>query len=358
MTSRRLTFFLSLFMLGASHLSAQEQYVRIVSYNVENFFDTTDDPETDDDDFLPDGELRWTKGRFHNKVNRISWVISTLGGWQYPDIVALVEVENEEVVRKLVQSQSLRKAGYKYLVSDGADPRGIDVALLWRSDCLRLKKAHEIPQYGQLMFYPHGKDKRSKSDRAGTGRNTLWVTLEVRGTGELLELFVVHAPSRRGGARSTQEKRMTVMAKIRQVVDRLFQQNAKAKILLLGDFNDNPNNRSVEQVLGAIPLQRAKGQYRKDQLYNLAAPLFAKGRGSHYFSGNFWMPDQIIVSGTLLQCGAPLQLQAPGMQIYAPDDIQDNGRPLRTYKGTHHAGGYSDHFPIYADFISQTPCKE
>ncbi|MDO5036473.1 MAG: hypothetical protein Q4D93_05895 [Porphyromonas sp.] len=331
--------------------------LRIVSYNVENLFDTTDNPDTQDNEFLPTSHKGWTEGRYKAKVKRLGSVLSEIGGWDFPDIIGLVEVENETVVKALAESSSLRPARYDYLVSEGTDPRGINAALMWRRDHLQLVEAHEIPHYGSTMFYPHEEDARHRNkgkEQLGRdqGRNTLWVTLKETSTGEQIDLFVVHAPSRRGGDRATERKRIRVMEKLKQVVTRLISHNSNAKIIILGDFNDNPDNRSLRKGLGAIPLEQAKGKYRKDRLYNLASPLYRSGKGTHHYKEGYWMPDQIIVSGALLSPREPMRIQEKhGLQIYDPKKLQRKGRPYRTYQGGHHTGGYSDHFPIFVDII-------
>ena len=325
---------------------------RVVSYNVENLFDTIDDPETDDKDFLPEGSYHWTKGRYRNKVENISRTLSRIGEWDYPALIGLVEIENVQVIRDLTDAKALRKMDYRMSVSRGADPRGIDVALLWDPKLFRRVDAHEIPHYGDLLSYPLRRDPRTKRERSGSGRNTLWVTLEQRHSGALLDVFVVHLPSRRGGVRTTSADRERVAAKIYRVIQDLYEERPDARVLIMGDFNDEPHNRALTTALRTISPDTEGGEIRPRQLYNLAAPREREGKGSHYFGRQYWLPDQIIVSGSLLLDGAPLKVSDPSMSIYEPGFLQERkSRPRRSFKGLHYTGGFSDHYPVFVDLI-------
>lgn len=320
---------------------------RVVSYNVENLFDIEDDPATDDKEFLPDGSYRWTENRYRRKVRNISSTLSRLGEWGYPALIGLVEVENVKVVRDLVYSEALRKEDYRMSVSRGADPRGIDVALLWDPKLFRRVDAREIPHYGDLLSYPLRRDPRNKVERSGTGRNTLWVTLEQRHSGALLDCFVLHLPSRRGGVRSTSADRVRICEKLRRVIDDLLEQRPDARILIMGDFNDDPDSPSIIRGLQAKPVGEEPPQ--DHVLYNLAS---AASMGSHYFDRHYWLPDQIIVSGALLRSGSPIYVRERTMEVFTPTFLKDRRqRPRRTYQGLYYAGGYSDHYPVYIELV-------
>ena len=241
---------------------------------------------------------------------------------------------------------------YRMSVSRGADPRGIDVALLWDPKVFRRVDAHEIPHYGDLLSYPLRRDPRTKHERSGSGRNTLWVTLEQRHSGTLLDVFVVHLPSRRGGVRSTSPDRERVCAKLYRVVQDLFDKRPDARVLIMGDFNDAPHNTALTMGLQAIPPGDEPSAIRPHQLYNLASTKEEEGKGSHYFAKQYWLPDQIIVSGTLLDEAGEIRVGGQSMEIYAPDYLQDQRhRPRRSFKGPHYTGGFSDHYPVYVDLI-------
>lgn len=340
---------LSTISCDVSNAQSSEQ-VRMMFYNVENLFDTLDDPSTDDEAFTPEGEMEWTEGRYHNKLSRISWVISNIGEWGFPSIIGLGEVENKQVVRDLLDTPKLRSIDYRFAVSDGADPRGIDVALIWNNEDFKYIRAHEIPHYGEPLYYPINKDPRSISERGGMGRNTLWVTLEAKNSRERFEVFVLHAPSRRGGALPTQRKRVEVLGKIREVVDMLIKKDPRTHIIIMGDFNDNPSNKALKQILRAADYFHDTA-FRDTQLYNLAYPIERIGKGTHKHQGDLWIPDQMIVSGSLLNGKSQAVIVGPKLHIYKHKELIDKrgNHARRSFRGTHYTGGYSDHLPIYAD---------
>lgn len=332
-------------------MSGQEK-LRIVSYNVENLFDTVDDPQTDDDAFLKEGAYHWTEDKYHRKVKQTASVLAGIGEWGYPALIGLVEVENQAVVSDLVDHKQLRNQDYRMAVSRGADPRGIDVALLWHPRYFRQVAAYEIPHYGKPLYYPLRRDPRTKQQRSGMGRSTLWVVLESKKTGVLLDVLVVHLPSRRGGVRTTSEKRGVVCGKIRRVLNYIGTQREVPRVVLMGDFNDTPSNVALKDSLQTFSATDAQGHYMQERLYNLAIPLQKAGKGTHYFGKSQWLPDQIMVSGALLDSELGAYIDPPVQKIYSPAYLRQGQRPKRSFRGTHYSGsGYSDHFPVYVDLI-------
>lgn len=321
---------------------------RIVMYNVENLFDTFDDPDTDDKDFLPDGAMHWDKPKYHDKLGRIAQVLSDIGGWGYPGIIGLCEVENALVIQDLLKRRELARASYRFAITEGGDSRGIDVALLWDSRVYRRLRQREIPAY-PLSDNRLWIDYHEKLPRHG-GRHALWTTLKHSPTGEILEVILVHAPSRRQGTRSTSKQRIKVMTRIRKIIDDILQTTPDRHIVLMGDFNDNPTDRSVSMTL------QAKTPHRGDSIdtlsiYNMSMLTLLERQGSHRHQGRTWLPDQIIVSGSLLhRASGLLRVSHQGTKIFDPKYLRRrDGNPLRSFKGTHYAYGYSDHFPVYID---------
>lgn len=319
---------------------------RVMFYNVENLFDTKDDPETDDREFLPSSELNWTESRYRRKLKSIAWVISNISGWYYPGIVGLVEVENETVIKDLITQPSLVKANYQYAVSKGADPRGIDVALLWDSKRYKLVHANEVPHYGRPTNYKLGHDPRTLQERDGKGRNSLWITLKEIQSGKMIDVFVVHAPSRRGGVRTTSVKRSDVTRKLQRIIANIKKRHPDSRILVMGDFNDNPSSPAIRQSLQAYRIEPKDSIFDAAKMYNLAYPIEREGEGTHSFEGRLWTPDQIIVSGNLLQ-----EIPQKRIQIFKHSELWNAKRKriYRTYNGHSYNGGYSDHLPIYVD---------
>ncbi|MDO4770804.1 endonuclease/exonuclease/phosphatase family protein [Porphyromonas sp.] len=352
---RRLCVLLFLSVLGTTRLTAQDSIPttdtimsRIVMYNVENLFDTYDDPQTDDKDFLPDGVMHWDKAKYYDKLSRIAQVISDMGQWRYPGIVGLCEVENAQVIKDLLHRRELSKAAYHYAITEGGDPRGIDVALLWDPRVYRNIRLREVPAYpledNRLWTNYH-----EKLPLHG-GRHALWATFRHIATKEVIEVLVVHSPSRRQGTRSTAKQRSMVMSRIRRIIDEIQSTSPDRHIILMGDFNDNPTDRSITLAL------QAKTPLRSDSIdplsiYNMSAPTYMTRHGSHRHKGRAWLPDQIIVSGSLLiRRAGGLRLTQQATRVFDPEYLrQKNGNPKRSFRGNHYAYGYSDHFPVYID---------
>lgn len=352
----RCTAILTLIMLQWTNIFAQDKAtssnpkLRVVSYNVENLYDTVDDPLTDDSEFLPHGAIQWTDTKYKQKLSTIAGVISSIGEWGFPALIGLVEIENSDVIKDLVTHPKLARQDYKQVVSYAADPRGVDVALLWHPKHFKMVDAKEIPHYGSTLYYPYLRDQRSAMQRSGSGRNTLWVTLEEKTTGLYFDVFVVHLPSRRGGVNSTSSKRVKVTEKIAQIISSVQKLRKDARIIVMGDFNDSPSDKAVKNGFSTSMLN-GKDTLIPNALYNLGGPLERQGKGTHYFARKMWLPDQFIVSGTLLDPEQPISIQSGGMKIYSPPNMQIDGRPRRSFRGMRYTGGFSDHYPIYLDLV-------
>lgn len=329
--------------------------IRVMSYNVENLFDTEDDPRTSGDDaFTPEDVYRWTDGKYHRKLYQLASVISEVGKWDYPDVVGLIEIENLEVVRDLSKTDILRQVDYRIAVTRGADPRSIDVALMWNPKTFRQIEAYEIPHYGDLLTYPLRRDPRDKRERSGKGRSSLWVALEERHTGEVFDFIVVHLPSRRGGTNSTSTKREEVNGKLNRVLDLIEAKREVPRIIVMGDFNDSPTNVSVKDSLRSRAINDAHGSFRDKELYNLSSDLEHQGKGSHYFRRRLWLPDQIMVSGNLLDPRSGTRVPDKREVIFSPTFLRRGLAPKRSFRGTRFDyNGYSDHFPVFIDIVTK-----
>jgi endonuclease/exonuclease/phosphatase family metal-dependent hydrolase len=330
---------LTILILFFVPLSGQTNF-RVMFYNVENLFDTIDDPEKDDGDFLPDGVMRWTQGRYRNKLNNIAKVITSAGEWETPALVGLCEVENEKVINDLIKFSPLRKMNYRFVITDSPDPRGIDVALLYQRD-----KFKYLEHNSYTIKFPHNPDRLT--------RNILHVSGQVSSQ-DTLDVFVCHFPSRRGGEKESEPDRMYVASVVKAKSDSLMQIRKNACIVIMGDFNDEPSNRSLLQTLNAQPVSKnisGKG------LYNLFSGFEKrKNTGSYKFQRQWNILDQIIVSGNLIEGSCSIMVHPHTASIFYRDfmliDDGTNGgkRPKKTYHGRRYEGGYSDHFPVIADF--------
>ena len=289
-------------------------------WNLENFFDPFDDPVTLDDEFTARGEKHWNWKRFTHKANGIAKTIlaaSDYGGAP-PDICAFAEVENRFVLRRLKDSTPLEKLDYEIIHRDSPDPRGIDVALLYRKS----------------RFKPLRVEAMRVSEEFDT-RDILYVK-GVLGA-DTVHIFVNHWPSKRGGAAVSGPKRAAAAARlsaacdsirtacdsIRNACDSIRAASPRQQIIALGDFNDTPENVSLP-------------------LHNLAAPLAARGEGTLKYRGNWEMIDQCFVSDT---SGCTMHIFKP-LFLVEPDPAFTGDKPRRTYVGPRHNGGLSDHLPI------------
>jgi len=328
--------------LSAFWVEAQSRGdIRIMTYNTENLFDTADDPITADDDFTPTGRLHWTKEKYHHKLLNIYKVIAGVGGWQPPEIIGLVEIENRQVLNDLLSSTPLSKFKYDIAHYESPDPRGIDVALLFRSDNLTL--LHQEPIYVNFIGQPERKT-----------RNILFVKLLYRNA-DTLCVFVNHWPSRRGGEIETEDLRYEAAKILRQKVNLILKTNPAAKIIIVGDFNDEPSDLSITTYLNAQPVS---DQISPNQLYNLSYHMLKTSKtGTHYFRGHWAILDQVIISGGLLTAYHGLSTKPNNIHIFAADfivqpDPKNLGvKPLPTYSGPKYIGGFSDHLPVYLDLF-------
>ena len=308
----------------------QQQEFRVMFYNVENLFDLYDDPETNDDEFLPDGARNWTPNRYYARLRQTARVINAIGEWGTPALVGLCEVENDTVLTHLINRTPLRNQQYRYCMTRGNDARGINSALLYQRD-----KFKYLGHTSERIHFSH-KKKRS--------RDILHVWGELV-TGDTLDVFVCHFPSRSGGEKETEQSRIDAGRHLRKICDSLYNIRRTPNMLVMGDFNDTPFNKSVRKIV--------KASNPKRNLINLCEDANSLNfGGSHKHQGEWMMLDQIIVSQPLKR-----YLKEGSVQIYCPsfllteDKSKRGKRPLRTYHGYKYEGGYSDHLPIVADFL-------
>jgi len=305
-------------------------YYRLMFYNVENLFDIYDDPKTNDNEFLPDGTLRWTYRRYFNHLRKTAQVISAIGEWGTPALCGLCEVENDTVLVHLLNRTPLKEQHYSYCITNGSDPRGINNALLYQRD--------------KFSYIGHASRKIPFSKKSKRSRDILHVWGKII-NGDRLDIFVCHFPSRSGGEKESEPDRIDAAEFVRSICDSLLNKNINANIVVMGDFNDTPEDRSM--------LLLAKGSTSKTNLHNLFGdPTTLNYFGSHKYQGEWSQLDQMFVSRNFskyLIKGSPC--------IFAADFLlsKKNNRgeqtPLRNYQGPIYRNGYSDHLPIVADFI-------
>ena len=316
---------------GTNNLIKKDSYV-IASYNVENLFDTVNDPDTNDDEFTPESYKHWTKERYEKKIEHLSWVLSHLSN-ELPAIVGLCEVEHKSVVLNLANSKLLKNGNYKVVHEEGPDTRGIDVALMYRSDLFHLIDYKEIP-----VIIPE--DPHSKL------RNILHVIGNFAES-DTFHIFVNHWKSRRGGREETEFKRVAAAKILKKHTDEIFAEKKDANIIIMGDFNDVPKSKSLDKILDATDNTKNPDF---DEFYNLLYDRSLKGEGTNSRDYRWFMLDNLIVSRALRH---GKEFYAEDGQVFKNDKIlyynaKANFKiPNKTYGGKNYYGGYSDHLPVY-----------
>ena len=317
---------LVLLLLLSLPVVAQER-IRLVSYNVENLFDCKDDSLTNDETFLPTSLRHWSEYRYWNKLHAISRALTSIGGDRAPELVALCEVENDSVLHDLTRRSSLRTIRYDYLVTSSADPRGIDVALLYKPTTYR-------PFAHKVLRLPS-----DQIDEGGHVRDVLCVSGELV-TGDTLDVLVCHLPSRLNGRKSTR-LRQRVVSLMCSAVDSISALRAVPHIVVMGDFNDTPDKLALRSLSDNGRMVCITGQLE----------------GSYRYKGQWEQIDHVYLSPMLLDDTHRLHLSPCGAWVASddfltePEPLYGGRRPFRTYNGMRYMGGTSDHLPVCFDLL-------
>lgn len=312
--------------LWSSTTWAQEPF-RVMFYNVENLFDTKDDTLKNDHEFLPEATRKWNYFRYKDKINKIARVIISTGKDNIPDLVGLCEVENDSCLLDLIKYSPLREAGYRYVMTHSPDERGIDVALLYQRGTFKLLEKQVIPVPLERL-------------RKSPTRDILHVAGQVI-SGDTLDVFVCHMPSRSEGEKRTEPYRLFASQILKSSVDSLMKIRQHPYLLVMGDFNDTPHKPSVSQL-------------NEVGLINM---MDDKSGGTYQYRGKWEILDQFLVSGSLLNNKGRIHtVKDQSFIIRYPflleeDDKYGGEKPYRTYHGMKYQGGYSDHLPIAIDLI-------
>jgi len=305
---------------------------KVLFFNVENLFDPIDDPHTQDNDFTPSGKYAWTWKKLAAKNNGITKIILAAGNGDAPVLVGLSEVENRIALNKLTQETPLAKISYDIVHRDSPDPRGIDVALLYRTDRFKVLNA---------AWYKVCYDSKSCATR-----EILYARGVLREL-DTLHIFVNHWPSKLGGAAQSEPKRVRAAETLRAVTDSILLTNPHANIIVMGDFNDTPDSKPVVNALGAVENAECLAC-----LHNLMLPLARRGEGSLKYRKNWELIDMFFVSGNLLDNRQPVSVSPSNVQIFRapfllePDEKYLGEKVRRTHEGLRYKGGVSDHLPI------------
>lgn len=329
-----------LFSLTFITSSAQEKQYQIVAagfYNLENLYDTIDDPKKNDEEFLPTGVKNYTGRIYREKLDRLAEVISKLGVEKTPDGLAFFgvsEVENRQVLQDLVKHPLLAPRNYRICHHDSPDERGVDVGMIYNPKYFVPKATHSLNV--PLI---------SESGHVIKTRDILWV--EGYLMGEKIHVFVNHWPSRRGGEEASAPRRQKAASVCRTTIDSILVAEPNAKALVMGDLNDDPLSASVKKVLNAVgePDKVVPGK-----MYNPFEPFYRKGIGTLAWQDSWNLFDQVIFTPAWVTTPATGWFFSRAEVFNRPFLTQKTGNfkgyPLRTYVGNEYQGGYSDHFPV------------
>ncbi len=332
---KRFSTLVLLFLSGTflySQIDSNSTSVRLMFYNVENLFDTYNDPVKDDDEFLPAGVRRWNQTRYKKKLNSVYKTITAAGEWSPPALIGLCEIENKKVLEDLVFGTYLSNYRYGIIHEESPDERGIDVALIFRQDIVHI--------LGYESWTPASINKADFKSRS-----VLYVKCEI--FHDTLHLIINHWPSRRGGVLAGESVRNDIADMVRAAADSLIiRSSGRSKIIIMGDFNCTPDDPVIRR------LTQSAGS-----LVNLAVPDNSAIPGTYRYMGTWELLDQIIVSKSLLDSPSGLYTDPHKFRIYKPDFLlkNDGNYPglttFQTYRGYTYQGGFSDHLPVLLDLF-------
>jgi len=312
-------FYLFLFFTAISITCFTQKSERIAFYNVENLFDTIDGPNNDAE-FLPTGKKIWNSDKFLEKINHVNKVFCELNT---PMLIGLCEIENVNVLNEIISKNKALKY-YKTVHYDSKDARGIDVGMIYNSKKLK------VADQGFIRYILPGQSQASS-------RDIVWAKFTYKK--ESFYAMTNHWPSRRGGTEKSEEKRLKAANSARHFIDSLLNIDPNTKIILMGDLNDYPSNKSVQLIM--------------EKLHPKIVSSSNKFGGTHNYKGEWNILDHICISNGWNQgrlkskneIGHILTLE------YMLSTYKGNIVPFRTYGGSKYLGGYSDHLPVFIEVI-------
>ena len=337
-------FFTAVLALFLAVCFAQKPY-KVMFYNIENFFDTINDPEVRDDEFTPEGIKAWNGAKYAKKLSNIERVLFDIAAVDriYPAVIGFSEVENRTVLEDIVATKKLAPASYRVVHYDSPEARGVDVAFIYRPDQFKLEGS--FPVKAEVPTLPNFRTRDIL---------TMWGTIE----GEPFYFMVAHWPSRLGGKDASEFKRVALGAQMRRLADSVLRINPATKVVAMGDFNDDPTDPSIEEALGA------KGKMKElntGDFFNPYHEMLRAGLGTLAYGDAWNIFDNIVVTENLAKgtTGALKLRRDPASKYYGhifrahylfQKEGQYRGYPLRTYVSNTFQGGYSDHLPVYIYF--------
>ncbi|MDI1254646.1 MAG: endonuclease/exonuclease/phosphatase family protein [Flavobacterium sp.] len=363
----RIKKFFALFIVFSSMISAQAQQKKyivhtVAFYNLENLFDTINNPNNDEE-WLPSGAQHWTSKKYHKKLENLARVISEIGTndqqKEAPVFVGGAEIENRGVLEDLVKQPKMAPWNYGIVHFDSPDKRGIDVALLYQKKHFKPTSYINIP----LLIYRDQKSEDTKKDKEEVTDDKIEVTTDNRVytrdillvtgllDGEEVNVMVNHWPSRSGGEKKSSPFREAAGRLARKVMDSVYKVNPNAKIICMGDLNDGTYNKSVKVGLGA---KLKKTEVQPQGVYNPFEQMAKEGNASLFYRDAGDIFDQIMVSESLIKDDYSTFKYWKAGIYNKPFMIQTDGQ-YKGYPLRHQANevGFSDHFPVYIYLIKE-----
>lgn len=315
--------------------AVSEKSISIAFYNVENLFDTIDSPDTEDSEFLPGSKLGWDTKKVNQKIENISKVLLSMNKIP-PAIIGLCEVENKEIVSDLIQQSDLKNYDYKIIHKDSPDFRGIDVALIYKEGSYTPIKNEWIK-----IQFPFATDYTTRDILYSKG---------LLSNNDTIHIFVNHWTSRWGGQEATEAKRIFLAELLKEKTNSILSKNANSNIIIMGDLNDNPTDKSLMEGLNCSSIS---DHINPQKMYNLSLPKYQNGDGTLFYKS--WdLFDQMVVSGNLILTNSHSKIKENTHYILKEDwmlftDNKGIKRPSRTASSGRHYGGYSDHLPVWIE---------
>ena len=311
-----------------------QNYDRIAFYNVENFFDTNYDSTKYFNGFTPEGDHHWSKTRYYQKREHIYKVIAAVGGWNGVTVMGFAEIENRGILEDLITNTPLKKLDYGIVHYESPDKRGIDVGMIYQKKRFKVIKSKPI-------------HVKNPDNPKFTTRDILYV----KGVlfDDTIHIFYNHWPSRYGGMMNTVALRALAARTLQHVVDSVLGEDTLAKVVILGDFNDNPDDKSIQLLLH-------DGKYPLEAL--LPSFIYGNTAGTIKHNTDWAIFDQVIVSPGMFSTKS-IHLESHDMHIFDAgflliNDEKNLGKKLnRTFVGFNYNGGFSDHLPVYVDIYKQ-----
>jgi hypothetical protein len=333
-----LLFLLCLTFLHSQTLKKDKNYYvsAIGFWNVENLYDTLNDPKKQDEEFLPDGDKAWTGSRYWVKIDHLAKVISEMATDATPEglsILGLCEIENKNCLDDLVKDPKLRSRNYQTILIEGPDARGVDPGLIYNPKHFKVTK---VVTYGIILPY----------DTAHKTRDQLVVSGSY--FGEPLTIIVNHWPSRSGGEMKSRPGRIVAAKMAKHIADSVTKLDPKNKVIIMGDLNDDPTSESIKK---GIKTYGDLSDQKEGFYFNPMEPLFKKGIGTLAWQDSWNLFDQTLLNKALLPNGFKTFEFYKAFVFNKPYVKSDfgnfKGYTFRTYSGAEYTGGYSDHFAVY-----------